>query len=60
MRKIAVILFTMAASVSFADDFYNLEVGTTLVYDYHNVLSYSGGANSMSNDTNGRMISKVT
>jgi hypothetical protein len=59
MKIIAAILFTIAASVSYAEDFYNLEEGATLVYDYHNVLSYSGGENSMSNETNGRMISKV-
>jgi hypothetical protein len=59
MKIIAAILFTMAASFAFAEDFYDLDEGTTLVYDYHNVMSYSGGPNPMSNETNGRMISKV-
>ncbi len=57
--KILLATFIGIATTASAIDFYDLTEGATLTYDYHNIMAYSGGAHSMTNVTDGRMIARV-
>lgn len=59
MKTITLLAAVLFSVTCVADDFYNLAEGSTLVYDYHNTMTYDAGAHSMSNETIGRMTAKV-
>jgi hypothetical protein len=59
MKTMLAVTIAFMAVVGHAEDMYNLSEGNTLVYDYHNVMSYSVGNQNMTNITDGRMTVRV-
>lgn len=59
IKSIVVAVCCLIARPGLSEEIYNLAEGATWSYDYHNIMTYSGGAHSMTNVTDGTMHARV-
>jgi len=59
MKSIMVAACCLFAPSGFSEEIYNLTKDARWSYDYHNIMTYSGGVHSMTNLTDGNMHVRV-